>query len=735
MPDRRQRFVLCGLSAIALVASSPTRAAVIAVDGTTCGLGNAILSANGDAAVGGCTAGAGADTLMLGVNVVLTAPLTASVEGGPSGLPAISSKILIAAGAGSVVERSSAMACNSEEPTAFRFLEVAAGGDLELAGLTLRNGCVAAVGAGAIASGGAVLVLAGGALQIDDCEVEGNTARGGPEGVSQSAGAARGGAVAVLDGSLEIVGSTFSANEVIGFDARGGALAVEGGDLRAITWSRFEGNRATPAPAEDFMATTPTSGGAIALRDVNAGSLAHLLIAGNLAGTEVLAGGSASGGGIAVTGGRLQELRDTLFSANSARAGGASFLAFADGLGGGLANSGFIDTIARATYSANLALGAMGGEGRGGGLDNTGRIQRIVAASFIANTAEGGVGVHNIQGPSVGGGIGNLGSIAEIAASTFTLNECPVVPNTFISYSAGGGIYSAIPPPGSGPGGAIVLVNNLLAGNDAVLGDDCWSSAGFGSAGWNFAQAPDASCTFTSTGDILGEEAQLLPPADNGCALTLPDGSCAPSVAFPPTSPAADAGRCGEAGTELDGRGAVRPLDLAGVPNAAGGDGCDIGAFEFDGALATVHLGLNVAESGDPVYGGTGAGNLVYTLALASLGSAAAEGIAVAVALPLPAGVTLDSATPSSGSWDGATWTVSSLPSGGRATLTFVLTVGLGTTGGAEVLSLSAVVTAATGHGGEFAADVESTSVREAVLHDGFESGDTAAWSFTSGGD
>jgi hypothetical protein len=170
------------------------------------------------------------------------------------------------------------------------------------------------------------------------------------------------------------------------------------------------------------------------------------------------------------------------------------------------------------------------------------------------------------------------------------------------------------------------------------------------------------------------------------------------------------------------------------VPNAAGGDGCDIGAFELAGGLAAVHLGLNVADSADPVGSGSGPGNLSYTVALASLGSATASGIAVSVPLSLPPEVAFDSATASLGSWDGATWTVPSLPSGGQATLTLVLTVGLGTSGGTDVLSLSAAVTAATGHSGEFATDVERTSVIEGIFFDAFESGDTSAWSLTVGG-
>ncbi len=54
--------------------------------------------------------------------------------------------------------------------------------------------------------------------------------------------------------------------------------------------------------------------------------------------------------------------------------------------------------------------------------------------------------------------------------------------------------------------------------------------------------------------------------------------------------------------------------------------------------------------------------------------------------------------------------------------------------GGTDVVGLSAVVTAATGHSGELASDAEATTVVEGVFIDGFQAGDTSAWSITVGG-
>jgi len=717
------------------------RAAVIAVDGSTCTLGNAILSANGDAAVGGCAAGGGADTLVLGADVVLTVPVTTAVEGGPSGLPAVTSTIAIEAGAGSILERAKALGCADAEPAAFRILEVGSGGNLTLAGLTIRNGCIAAVAAETSASGGAILVLAGGKLYIDQCAFTGNTARGGPVGGASSIGAGRGGAIAVLGGRLAVVNSTFTGNEAIGNDARGGAVAVEAGVVEEVSWSRFEGNRALPIEFGTAL-TYPAAGGAISLREASAGSLRHLVVAGNLAGRDEAAatsGGPAAGGGLAASGSVIAELRDALFADNVARAHAQSSLAPAPGLGGGVFSDGAIDSIVRATFSGNRALGFATGMGRGGGLDNTGRIGRIASSTFQANVAEGHLGHLTSAGSSLGGGLANAGTIGSISASTFVGNLCPRAPG-FPALVAGGGIYDAAIGEGGTlvPTGGVPIANSIFAGNEAVdpttAGGDCFSSGGLWSNGFNLVQAPDGSCLFGLPGDIVGEDPQPLPAGDNGCTIALPGGGCLPTVAISATSPAADAGRCAEIGTEIDARGAVRPFDLAGVANAAGGDGCDIGAFELDGELAGAHVGLNVADSADPVVSGTEPGNLAYTVSIFNLGTAAVDAVVVSAMFAPPPGVSVVSVTASVGSWNGGIWTVGTLASGASAELTFLLTVDFGTAGGTDALSLPAAVTAATGHDGELATDVERTSVIEGVFFGPFESGDTALWSQTVGG-
>ncbi|MEO7975221.1 MAG: DUF11 domain-containing protein, partial [Thermoanaerobaculia bacterium] len=474
-----------------------------------------------------------------------------------------------------------------------------------------------------------------------------------------------------------------------------------------------------------------SSGGAISLRESESGTLARLVLVGNVAGGPGI-GGAATGGAVEISGGRLRELRDSLFDSNLAQAGWLGLPDLRNGRGGGLANRGAIDSIARTTFSNNRALGFNLSEGRGGGLDNGGRIGAIVSATFAGNEARGGFdAVFQNGGDSFGGGLANVERIERIDASTFVGNRCPQSEPTALFQ--GGGIYTS---PNFGTWfevqPATILSSSLLAGNEADDGEhDCYATVPFASGGHNLAMAADGSCHLNTASDLVGVDPLVEPLADYGCTIPLPGGSCLPTVALPATSAALDAGLCDAAGSEIDARGALRPLDLPGVPNAAGGDECDIGAFERDASLPTVHVALAIAESADPAYGGLGADNLVYTVALASLGSQDATGVEVALTPLLPAGVTVDSVAPSTGAWNGTTWSLAALASGDDATITFTLTAGLATAGGEDVVALSAVVTAAAGHTDEFAADVEKTTVVEGIFVDGFESNDTALWSQT----
>ena len=75
-----------------LLSAQLARPAEIVVDGI-CTLADAIAAANGDAAMGSCTSGAGADTIVLEQDVLVSSVV--DVSDGFTGLPAVTSEITI----------------------------------------------------------------------------------------------------------------------------------------------------------------------------------------------------------------------------------------------------------------------------------------------------------------------------------------------------------------------------------------------------------------------------------------------------------------------------------------------------------------------------------------------------------------------------------------------------------------------------------------------------------------
>src|SRR5437660_985242 len=76
----------------------------------------------------------------------------------------------------------------------------------------------------------------------------------------------------------------------------------------------------------------------------------------------------------------------------------------------------------------------------------------------------------------------------------------------------------------------------------------------------------------------------MLPGARSPATRSLDRAAASTTVALQCTSPATDKGN--RFGLTTDQRGAVRPFDLSDsvYPNAVGGDGSDIGAFESQNA-------------------------------------------------------------------------------------------------------------------------------------------------------
>jgi hypothetical protein len=218
---------------------------------------------------------------------------------------------------------------------------------------------------------------------------------------------------------------------------------------------------------------------------------------------------------------------------NSGITGNSSTATTTGGVGNALLNGGGLEarpgssdsfTLDNSTIGANTltATGTASGLERGGGLDFNGQTDGLILSATIAQNSA------NFQGSNV-----------HINALDHTLT----FKNSIVAEKGGSG------PNCASANGTFVSVGHNLE-------DDA---------------SPATNCNFTNPTDISGVDPVLGSPADNA-GLT-------PTMAISATSPAVDQGDAG--GDLTDQRGDARPRDLNAVANASGGDGSDIGAYEF----------------------------------------------------------------------------------------------------------------------------------------------------------
>jgi hypothetical protein len=273
-------------------------------------------------------------------------------------------------------------------------------------------------------------------------------------------------------------------------------------------------------------------------------------------------GAEAKGGGIFNTGDLT--LVDSTLLQNQA-IGGAARDEGGDGLGGAIYNSGSgALTVRGSTLNDNIAGGGGGsvaGLAIGGAIENFDPATFAVKNSTITgNAAIAGSGSHQ-DGQSIGGGIDNQ--------STFTH------PSTVLSATiSNNGAFRGSNIENSFSG--LSLQNTIVANPrrpDGGAAQNCGHPSSFPSAikslGYNIDSG--SSCELTKTGDRSDTDPQLKPLADNGGATE--------TMAIPLSSPALDQGVSG--GLTTDQRGQKRPVIVPGVPRPQGGDGSDIGAYEY----------------------------------------------------------------------------------------------------------------------------------------------------------
>ncbi|MGO4254972.1 choice-of-anchor Q domain-containing protein [Marmoricola sp. RAF53] len=327
-----------------------------------------------------------------------------------------------------------------------------------------------------------------------------------------------------------------------------------------ITNSTFSGN------------TAGFDGGAIRGFTSNV-SITDSTISGNTA--------ALTGGGIRVSAGSLSLLRTAVSGNTAAQAGGVR------------AATGATASVDSSRISGNTASGATGITGNGGGimLDDLAAGSSSIRNSLISgNTAAvnaggidigtGAVSVSNVT--VVDNSAGNEGGGIRFNGGTTTMTGATVTGNTA---NHGGGVLS------TGPGATVrssILAGNTSTGDASERDLTLRTLPGDGPVHLDYSlvqTAPPAGAFTAPTpgSDLLGQDPQLAALGDNG----------GPTQTRRPLngSPVLDHGR--SFGLAQDQRGRFRPVDLAGVANAAGGDGADMGAFELSstsGATAVQNL-------------------------------------------------------------------------------------------------------------------------------------------------
>jgi parallel beta-helix repeat protein len=305
-----------------------------------------------------------------------------------------------------------------------------------------------------------------------------------------------------------------------------------------------------------------------------------------------------------------------------------------------LFSSNAVGTIA--LTSGELAIGRsveiLGPQTRGVTVsgNNASRVVHVTGGSSVrlvnltianGNSPAQGAGIYNDFGCSLvlsnctvssntsgdnGGGLSNNGSVAA-QNSTFGLNQasytgggiytyagpvvlrnCTVVSNRTV-LAHGGGVcnYSLVSGTSNYLCSTLVAANHGGAGHDDVIG--VFTSGGYNLIGQIDYSTPGsgASAGVPTSGlvDAVNHDqvGTLASPINPWVGPLQDNGGPTATMALQEGSPAIDAGNGFGLGT--DQRGAPRAFDFASMPNAAGGDGSDTGAFE----LGQPNLGMRRA--------------------------------------------------------------------------------------------------------------------------------------------
>ncbi|MEO1367835.1 MAG: choice-of-anchor Q domain-containing protein, partial [Acidobacteriota bacterium] len=398
-----------------------------------------------------------------------------------------------------------------------------------------------------------------------------------------------------------------------GGQASGGAIYYDtGNDLGAISASLFSENLAVGGHASTGRGGNALGGAVFLDNDVFGDSIVDTSFVANLAeagDSDSGAGGTAEGGAF---NGPVVQVSTSIFDDNQALGGTSVGSTGSGGFAGGAALWEPDSEILNTRFRNNAAIGGSGergGSARGGAISSS-ELDRIDDVTFEGNSVVGGEGTtgnggfarggafYDDNGPklrnvtfagnSAVGGDSTAGASgrdarggALLTTSNLTLSHATFIQNHATAGSGAGGdgmaagaVYSE---------GDLEITASIFQGNTATtpasgtVASDCFDDGGLMSLGYNVVEAP-GNCVLVSTNDQTGVSSSVLPLGDHGCVTALPDGSCVETHPLDLSSVAIDAASCALSGVTLDQRTFGRPVDILTVANAD--DGCDAGAYE-----------------------------------------------------------------------------------------------------------------------------------------------------------
>jgi hypothetical protein len=549
----------------------------------------------------------GADAVQLGRGCVYSLGAQNNYWYGPNGLPAITSSITIE-GNGATIQRGATIgtptfrlfyvAADPANPKTFNYVVPAGsapgGGQLTLRNLSLRGGVAKGGdsngGGGGAGFGGAIFNQ--GIVVIERCAISGNLAQGGSS-INSSVGTSGGGigSNSTFSGGGGFGPGVFGggagghggggggggAGFMVGEDgaatsaangANGGGSATglggKGGDGITVAGLAGDGSGGGGGSSTGYLGGGGPGGGFGAggsgtfNNPGEAGGGGVGGGGGNRSGTSLGAGGGGfgGGGGGAIVGASMISGGKGGFGGGGGRAASNGGAGGASGFGGG--------------YGSNAGGG--GGAGMGGAIFNMQGNLTIRNSTVAANEARGGTDNVTDHGKGYGGAIFNMNGSFTAEDSTFANNTALDAAASIynLAYDAATArtaetlLRDTIVANGTGP-------QDLLSDHSSYITPVNESSAQADVGHFDLVRTMLAAEAGTITGVPLTSDPLLGPLQNNGGPTQ--------TMALGPTSPAIDAGSAFLLST--DQRSDPRPIDFSGVADATGGDGSDIGAYEW----------------------------------------------------------------------------------------------------------------------------------------------------------